>query len=85
MLGDNTRYEETKQARRDRAKGPAEQRPEGMVCVDTWGKSLPDGIASAKVLMQEHACPACGTARRLLCEGGMGRGSLIVQGFVGFG
>lgn len=56
-----------------------------MVCVDIWGKSLPDGIASAKALMQERACPACGTARRLLCEVGMGRGSLIAQGFVGFG
>lgn len=30
MLGDNTCYEKTKQARRDRDKGPVEQRPEGM-------------------------------------------------------
>lgn len=30
-------------------------------------------MASPKALMQEHACPACGTPRRLLCEEVQGR------------
>lgn len=27
-----------------------------------------EGTASAKALIQKHACPTCGTARRFLCE-----------------
>lgn len=45
-----------------------------MICMDIWGKSFPNRMVSAKALMQEHACLACGIARELLCEGGMGRG-----------
>lgn len=46
MLGDGMCYEEkTKEAKTDKSKEALEQRPagsEGVICMDIWGKSLPD-------------------------------------------
>lgn len=51
-----------------------------MICVDIWGKSLPDRGNGKYKGPDAGACHVCGIARRLLCEGGVGCRSLDCSG-----
>jgi hypothetical protein len=54
------------QAKRDRGLKHRPEGNEGMICMGIWGTVFQVGkTASTKALMQEHAYPVCGTARRL--------------------